>query len=168
MRKNKTNQPKGLTIVELMVAVSMVVLVVLGTSIAICDSQRGWNAMYSRVYSDVVTGSHVAQRAFDAIVRKSSTQWFLIDENAEWVEVYYYADPNSSLVDRYARFFESDGSLYIERGNRNPRSSISTEPICDNVAYCAFQQNGRSIQMILTLDDGREKLTTTTSAMLHN
>jgi prepilin-type N-terminal cleavage/methylation domain-containing protein len=167
MRKNKTNN-KGFTLTEAMVAAAIAVIVMLGISIALYDSQRGWNATYNRVYSEVVTGTHVAQRAFDAVVRKSSNQWFLLDEDGQWVEVYYYADPNSLLIDRYARFFESQGDLCVEYGNRKPREPISVETICDNVTFCAFQQTGRSMQMILTLDNGREKLDTTTSAVLHN
>ena len=151
-----------------MTAVAISVIVLLGISIALYDSQHGWNTTYNRVYSDVVTGGHVAQRAFDAIVRKSSNQWLLIDDDGLWVEVYYYADPNSVLIDRYARFYESNGNLCIEHGNRNPRQILSVDAICSNVTSCSFHQTGRSLQMILTLDNCRERLITTTSAVLHN
>ena len=168
MRKNKKNNRKGFTLVELMVGAVIVVLVVLGISIAVSDSQRGFNATYNRVYSDVVTGSHIAQRAFDAVVRKSSNQWFLIDKDGSWVEVYHYADPNSIVIDRYARFYASDSNLCVEYGNRNPREPLSVETICGNVTSCEFKETGRSMQMILTLDNGREQMTSTTSAVLHN
>jgi hypothetical protein len=167
MRKNKIKN-KGFTIAELMVGAAIAVIVMLGIASVLYDTQRGWNATYERVYSEVVTGSHVAQRAFDAIVRKSSSQYYLIDNNGQWVEVYYYADANSPQIDRYARFYESNGRLCIEYGRRNPRESQDTVTLCDNVTYCAFQQTGRSMQMILTLDNGREKLATTTSAVMHN
>jgi hypothetical protein len=167
MPKNKTNN-KGFTIMEVMVGAAMAVIVVLGTSIALSDSQRGWHQTYNRIYSEVVTGSHIAQRTFDTVVRKSSTQWFMLDGNKHWVEVYYYADANSISIDRYARFYAEDSNLYVEYGNRNPRGVLDTEFICGNVDSCEFQNTGLSLQMILTLDNDRERLTTTTSAKLHN
>ncbi len=168
MRKNKTNNRNGLAMIELMIGAAIAVIVVISISMVLYDSQKGFNSMYNRVYSDVVTGSHVAQRAFEAVVRKSSNQWFLIDKDGGWVEVYYYGDPNSKLIDRYARFYAADSNLCVEYGNRNPREAQSVETICGNVTFCKFQETGRSMQMILTLDNSREKLTTTTSAVLHN
>jgi hypothetical protein len=168
MLKNKTRNHRGFSLVEIMVASAMAVIVVFGLAIALTDSQRGWNAMYNRVYSDVVTGGHIAARLFDAVVRKSSIQLFQLDEDGQWVEVYYYADPNSVLIDRYARFFQSEGNLCVEYGQRNPREILSVETICGNVSSCSFMQTGRSMQMVLTLDNGKEKLTTVTSAVMHN
>jgi hypothetical protein len=167
MLKN-TAKNKGFTIIEMMVGAAAAVIVVLGTAIALSDSQRGYNETYNRVYSDVVTGSHIAQRTFESVVRKSSTQWVQLDSGKNWVEVYYYSDPNSSTVDSYARFYIAENSLYVEYGNRDPREALNTETICKNITSCEFQTTGRSIQMILTVDNGREKLTTTTSATLHN
>jgi len=168
MRKNKTHNNQGFTIIEMVVAAAIAVIVVLSLAIALSDSQRGWNAMYNRVYSDVVTGGHIAARVFDAVVRKSSTQWFQLDKDGQGVEVYYYADPNSVLIDRYARFFQSEGNLCVEYGRRNPREFLCVETICGNVSSCSFMQTGRSMQMVLTLDNGKEKLTTVTSAVMHN
>jgi len=169
MRKNKTNNHKGFTIVEMMVASVIAVILVLSLAIALCDSQRGWNSMYNRVYSDVVTGTQIADRTFDRIVRKSSTVYYQIDADGECLEVCYYADPNSALIDRYARFYKSDdGKLCVEHGKRNPRETLNIETICENVSFCSFKQMGRSFQMVLTLDSGKEELTTVTSAVVHN
>jgi hypothetical protein len=168
MQKNETCNRCGFTIIELMVGAAMMVIVVFGFAIALSDSQRGWNAMYNRVYSDVVTGSHIAARVFDTVVRKSSVKWFELDEDRQWVEVYYYADPNSVLIDRYARFSQAEGNLRVEYGQRNPREPLSVETICGNVSSCSFMQTGRSMQMVLTLDNGKEELTTVTSAVMHN
>jgi prepilin-type N-terminal cleavage/methylation domain-containing protein len=165
--KNKIKN-RGFTLSELMVGVAALAIVMLGTSVALVDGNRGWNQTYNRVNSDVVTGSHIAQRKFDTIVRKSSSQWFNLDPDKNWVEVYYYADANSVLVDRYARFYESNGNLCVEYGKRSPREALNVETICGNVTYCRFQNTGRSVQMALELDNGREKLTTITSAILHN
>ena len=163
-----TTKNMGFTLSELMVGVAAIGIVMLGTSIAMVDSQRGWNQTYNRVHSDVVTGSHIAQRKFDTFVRKSSSQWFNLDPDKNWVEVYYYADANSVLVDRYARFYKSNGHFCAEYGKLSPRETLNTETICENVIHCRFQNIGRAIQMTLELDNGREKLTTITSATLHN
>jgi prepilin-type N-terminal cleavage/methylation domain-containing protein len=167
VQNNKKYCGKGLTLIELMIAIIISSVVLLGLGFALYDSQRGWNQTYDRVYSDVVTGGHIAQRVFDVIVRKSS-QRFLIDNTGDWVEVYYYADANSLQVDRYARFEQSRGDLCVEYGNRNPRETLDTQVLCGNVVSCKFQQIGRSVQMVLELDDGSRHQITTTSAVLHN
>jgi prepilin-type N-terminal cleavage/methylation domain-containing protein len=169
MLKNKKRNHPGFTLTELMVASAIAVIVVLGLSISLSDGQRGWNAMYNRVYSDVVTGSHIAARTFDRIVRKSSAKSFQIDSDGKWVEVYYYSDANSASIDRYARFSVTDNNdLSVEYGQRNPKEFLGTVTICGNVSSCSFIQTGRSMQMVLTLKSGLEELTTVTSAVMHN
>jgi len=168
VQKIKTHNRCGLTIIELMIASAMVVIVVLGIAIVLSDSQRGYNAMYDRVYSEVVTGSHVAGKMFDAVVRKSSSRVFKMDADGQWIEVYYYADPNSVTLDHYARFFQDEGCLYVEYGRPDPRETLSVETVCDNVEACTFKHLGCSLQMLLTLNNGSQELTTVTSAVLHN
>jgi len=168
MRKNETRNRCGFTLIELMVGATMMVIVVFGFAIVLSDAQRGWNAMYNRVYSDVVTGSNIAARTFDRVVRKSSIQWFELDGDKQWVEVYYYEDPNSVSIDRYARFYQANSNLCVEYGQRNPRENLGVVTVCGNVSSCSFMQTGRSMQMVLTLDNGKEELTTVTSAVMHN
>ena len=173
--KNKTLNRCGFTIVEVMVASAMAVIVMFGLAIVLSDAQRGWNTMYNRVYSDVVTGSHIAARTFDRIVRKSSIEFSQLD--IDEVKSCYYADSNSVVIDRYSRFYMTADSneLCIEYGQYNgkvkpPEYTPEGEPIilCRNVTSCSFMQNGRSMQMVLTLDNGKEELTTVTSAVMHN
>jgi hypothetical protein len=123
----------------------------------------------------VVVGSQIAARTFDRIVRKSSID--LSELAADEVKACYYADSNSLLVDRYSRFYKTaDGSkLCVEYGQYNgqvkpPEYTPEGNPIvlCRNVSACSFMQTGRSVQMVLTLDNGREELTMVTSAMMHN
>jgi len=176
MRNKKTNNQKGFTrrscggftIVEMAVAIAISAIVVLSLAIALCDSQRGWNSMYNRAYSDVVTGSHVAERVFERVVRKSSKDYFLLDADSQWVEVYYYQDPNSVFFDLYARFIFSNGNLSVEYGKISPRETLSVDVLCDNVAAGVFKQTGRSLQMMMTIDDGKQNLAAVTSAVMHN
>ncbi len=169
MMRNINDKNRGFTFVELMVAAAMVVIVSIGLGVSLYDGQRGWNLMYNRVYSGVVTGSHIAARTFERIVRKSSIQSFQISADGKWLEVYYYSDPNSASLDRFGRFYQNDtNNLCLEYGQRDPRETLGTINVCGNVSSCAFMQTGRSMQMILTLSNGREELTTATSAVMHN
>jgi type II secretory pathway pseudopilin PulG len=172
IKKRKANRSKGFTIIELMIATGLASTVVVGVGMLLVDSQRGWNRMYSRTYSDVSTDSHVARRRFDSVVRNASTQGILLSVDGSWVEVYYYSDPNSVIVDRYARFFTySDGSvsqLLVEHGAVEPRQILNTETVCGNVSSCVFKSAGNSAQMVLTLDDGSQSATIVASAVMHN
>jgi len=168
MLKNRPENLKGFTIVELMTTIVVAVIVILGIGFIVADSHRGWNKMYNRVYGDVVTDGYVARKTFDVVIRKASKENFLLDDNGDWVEVYYYADSDSTVLDRYARFYEGDGSLNVEYGQLNPRETLSVETICDNVSDCVFKGIGGSVQMCLRLDNGSEAITVTSSAVLHN
>lgn len=169
MSKNKRiANRKGFSLLELMMATTLACIVVVGIGVVLVDSQRGWNAMYTRTYSDVVTDAHVARRRFDSVVRNASSQGVLLDDYGNWVEVYYYSDPNSSIVDRYTRFISSNSQLTIEYGVVEPRQTLNTEILCENVSSCVFKLAGNSVQMVLTLDDGSQNATIVASAVTHN
>lgn len=169
MSKNKRiANRKGFSLLELMMATTLACIVVVGIGVVLVDSQRGWNAMYTRTYSDVVTDAHVARRTFDRVVRNASSQGVLLDDYGNWVEVYCYSDPNSAIVDRYTRFISSNSQLTIEYGVVEPRQTLNTEILCENVSSCVFKLAGNSVQMVLTLDDGSQNATIVASAVTHN
>jgi len=143
-------------------------IMILGVGVLLVDSQRGWIRMYNRIYSDVVTDSYVARKTFDAVVRNASRENLLLDEYGSWLEVYYYADANSTVVDRYARFYAANGQLSIEHGSLAHREILTTSIICGNVQGCVFKAAGRSAQMILTLDNGSQTANVVSSAVMHN
>jgi prepilin-type N-terminal cleavage/methylation domain-containing protein len=167
-KKELTVQP-GFTIVELMIAVMLAAIVMFGIGVMVVDSQRGWHRMYNRIYSDVATDSYVARKTFDSVIRKATSETFLLDVAGSWIEVYYYEDPNSTVVERYARFsYDGIDQLDIEYGIVEPRGTLSIRPVCENVSSCVFKASGRSAQMILTLDDGSQTATIVSSAVMHN
>ena len=168
MSKKTITNRKGFTIIELMVATGLASTIIIGVGVLVVDSQRGWNTMYNRAYSDVVTDAHVVRRMFDSVIRNASSQGILLDDEGGWVEVYYFSDPNSSVVDRYARFYGSNDQLLIEYGALNPRQTLNTEIICEDVTSCAFMSAGNSAQMIITLDNGSQNKTVVASAVMHN
>ncbi len=160
--------PRGFTIVELIIAAAIIVIVVLAIGIALVDGQRGWSILYDSIYSDVITDGYVARKKFDVVIRRASGERFLLDNAGSWVEVYYYASGSSPIVDRYARFYVAGGNLYVEYGQLSPKTTLSVETVCGNVSSCVFKQAGKSLQMILKLDDGDQDNTIVCSAVLHN
>jgi hypothetical protein len=172
MSKKKSTNRRGLTLIELMAATVIAIIVVSGIGLILADSQRGWNRMYDRIYSDVVTDSYVARKRFDGVVRQASGEKFFLDAAGNWAEVYYYADVNSTNLDRYARFiYQGDGNLYLENGTvdaASVKATSSVETVCGNVTNCVFSASGRSVQMILTLDNGSQTANVVTSCVMHN
>jgi hypothetical protein len=145
-------------------------MLIVGSAIGvvIVDSQRGWNQMYEHVNSDVATDGYVARKKFDSIIRKSSAESISLGENYDWVEVYYSSGDSSTAIDSYARFYKAENYLKIKYGKLNPKATLDTDTICGNVSDCKFKHGGRSVQMILKLDNGTQKNTIVTSAVTHN
>ncbi len=169
MIKKRLTASRGFTLIELIIAMAITLIVVLAIGMALVDGQRGWSTQYNRIYSDVVTDGYVARRKFDAVMRKASREKFEIDPAGSWVEVYYYADDTSTVVDRYARFSTANGNLNVEYGQLVPtKVTLTTETVCGNVSGCTFEQLGRSIQMILKLDNGPHTNTIISYAVANN
>jgi len=178
MLKKATTNPKGLTIIELIIAMAVTATVVLGIGIILADSQRSWQRIYDDLNAEIITDSYAARSAFDSVVRKSSREKYLLADDGSWVEVYYYENVSSSSVDRYARFYcvsdaYSFGRLYVEYGRwdpaaTEPKSPMEVQLICSNVSSCVFKGAGESVQMILVLDDGERTINVVTSAVLNN
>jgi len=166
--KTKSGNTRAFTIVELMLAVLMLGVVILGIGMVLADGQRGWSDMYNRVYSDVVTGGHVARRTFDSTIRKAGLDYISLADDGSWVQVRYYQNDTSTDFDRYARFYVDGNELKLERGTLDPLASLGSTTICSNVTSCVFSRVGKSVQMVLKLDDGSQQLTVVSSAVAHN
>ena len=169
MNKKGPRARKGFTLVELMITTVIMLVVGLAIGVVIVDGQTGWNTMYDRLNSDVVTEGYVARKKFDAVMRRASRGQSLVAPDGSWIEVYYYASHLSKVVDRYARFYVADGDLNLEYGQYpSPRATLGVETVCGNVINCTFKQVGTSAQMTLTLDNGVQTNTIVTSAVTHN
>jgi len=168
MNKKRPGIRKGFTLVELMITTVIMIIVGLAIGVVIVEGQSGWNFMYERMNSDVVTDGYVARKKFDTVMRKASREMLLLGEGGSWIEVYSYSSPSSTAVDRYSRFYVSDGDLNFEYGQLNPRVTLSVDTVCGNVSACTFKQAGTSTQMTLTLDNERQTNTIVSSAVTHN
>ncbi len=169
---------RGFTLIELMATIAMATIVILGIGVVLVDSYRGWNRMYDRVFSDVVTDSYVARKAFDAVVRKASVKQPGDVSAAESVELYYYqnTDPNlSPNLDRSARFTIAGNELQVVYGSGKlvagtwqVTSASSPMTLARNVTYGSFFITGACVRMVLKLDNGSETMTVTCSPVRHN
>lgn len=170
--KRKTIKSKhGFTLTELAATLILAAIVILAMGVVLVDSQRGWHQTFNRVFSDVVTDGYVARKTFDTIVRKSSYKREQI--GADFVEVYYYNDPDTSVqLDKYAKFYKLGDKLFVDYGqldaSGNPTGQASTVTLARNVQGASFSLAGVSIQMSLQLDDGSQQLAVMTSAVRHN
>lgn len=166
--KRRPRPPRGFTLVELMITTAIMAIVGLAIGVVIVDGQTGWNAMYSRINSDIVTDGYAVRRKFDSVMRSASNGQSLLADDGSWIEVYSYATSASTVVDRYWRFYVSDGDLIAEYGQVEPRSTLNVETVCENVSACNFRQFGQAIQMTLKLDNGTQTKTVVSSAVAHN
>jgi len=159
---------RGITIVELIIAMVCSIIVIIAVGVALADSSRGWRKMYERVHADIVEDGLVARRRFDSVIRQASSIAAHTAEDGSWMEVYYYDSSSSTELDRYARFFKSGDDLMLETGVLFPKSTTTMQTICGNVQSCVFKHLHKGAQMTLTLNDGEKSNTVVTSAYMHN
>ena len=153
--------------IELTLAATALVVMILGVGMILADSHKSWNKMYIRT-NEVASGTYIAKNTFDSIVRRASIGSLSIDNDGAWVDVSYSSDPNSETIDRYALFYSEGGNFKVEYGQINPVQILRTQTICSNVTSCKFSQSGTSVQMALTLTQNGQSLTVMSSAYLHN
>jgi len=170
MTKNKkySISQKGFTLTEMTTALAISSIVVLAIGAILADSQRSFNRMYDKIFSDINSAGIVASKTFETTVRKAKGTTLQLGQNPSSIEVCYYQDLNQTSPDRYARLYHSNNKLYIEYGRLNPKETLQTEIVCGNVSACVFLHTGQSAQMILTLDDGSRSLVMTSSAVMNN
>jgi prepilin-type N-terminal cleavage/methylation domain-containing protein len=167
-KRNIARAQFGFTLVELTITMAIMAIVGLAIGVVIVDGQTGWNVMYERANSDVVAEGYAARRKLDAVIRGASRQRFVMANNGSWIEAYTYASDESTEVDCYWRLYVTGGDLIAEFGQVEPRAILNVETVCGNVSACTFSQNGKAIQMTLTLDDGTQTNTIVSSVFAHN
>jgi prepilin-type N-terminal cleavage/methylation domain-containing protein len=167
MSERQPPHRRGFTMPELLIGLVITAVCVLATSGVLAGDQKAWLSVYGRVYGDVATGADVARRRFDTLVHKGSKVNSQFDGSGAWLEVHYCSNESSSTVDRYARFYVASGSLKVDYGQVDPRTTDTTQVLCGNVTSCLFLHTGDSAQMVLTLNDGSRSTTVASSAVMH-
>jgi prepilin-type N-terminal cleavage/methylation domain-containing protein len=180
MRRKTLTDRQGFTMVELLVTMGLAAIVILAMGITLADNQKGWRRMYDRVYSDVVTDAYVTRMTFDRIVRQSTIRRQLIDGDPYAVTgnlsltVYYYDNPlTSPELDKYATFRIAGTDLLTDYGDLNPgtwdpQGTPRTVTLARDVESVRFSVDGVAVQITLTLDNDKERMTVTTSAYRYN
>ncbi len=173
MKHRMTKYRRAFTLMELIVTITLSTIVILGMGVILVDNQKGWSAMYDRTFSDVVTDAYIARDVFAKVVRKSSMKVSAMGSAGEYIQVYYYQDPAAAIPDRYAKFYVSSGSLLVDYGDLEPGtwntlSVLSTMTLARNVDSVKFGVIGTSVQMVLSLNNNKEAMTTVCSAVRHN
>ena len=173
MKHRMTKYIRAFTLVELMLAITLSTIVILGMGVILVDNQRGWSMMYDRTFSDVVTDAYIARDVFAKVVRKSSMKASITGTNGEFVQVYYYQSPTVNIPDRYSKFYVSSGSLLVDHGDLDPGtwdtlSVLNTMTLARNVDSVKFDVTGTSVQMVLSLNNNKEAMTIACSGVRHN
>ena len=171
MKKRNPGNRSAFTLIELITAIVITIIALAPVAVAIVNGQRSWQAAYNRIYADVVSDGYYARKRFDSTLRKAGRNNVSIDSDQTGIEARYYFDSDSSFMDCYAYFYESNNELKIEYGQINSISVKQTahiETVCGNVTGCTFTIIGDSAQMFLTLNDGSKSHTVISSALMHN
>lgn len=165
--KNTDKNNSGFTLIELMVTLMISTIILSAIGVMVADSSSWFSKSYSKVHSQPATESLIARKTFERIIRQASSTGFSVSPDGTTVEIYYYSSP-SNPIDRYAQFYTSGSDLILERGSLIPKTPTSTEIVCQNISTCTFKSTGSAVQMILVLDDGKNKYGSLTSAIMHN
>ena len=155
------------TLIELMVTLMISAIIIFAIGVLISDSSSWFSDSYARINSSPAIESLLARKTFERIIRQAADTGFWVSADATAVEINYYSS-SASPIDRYAQFYTSGTDLILEKGSLPSRTLISTETVCQNISACTFKTAGTAVQMILVLDDGKNKQGSLTSAILHN
>ncbi|KPK77767.1 MAG: hypothetical protein AMJ79_02175 [Phycisphaerae bacterium SM23_30] len=173
MKKIRNIKKAGLTLTELMVSVMIAFILVGSVGFFLVDSQKSWNRSYNRIYQGVTADGLVARKTFDAVCRKATIKRVDVDDNGQYIELYYHLSPASPEIDQYARFYLSGDELRVDYGpldkdTFNALSAAKTLTLAQNVKAVNFSVGGAAVQMVLDLDDGKDQNQVTLSSLRHN
>jgi Tfp pilus assembly protein PilE len=167
---------RGVTLVEMAVAMLASSVLILGVTAVIAGSHKSFNQTYERVNGAIVRDAYVARRVFEEVTRKSSVRNCQIGTSNESAEVYYYSSNTAPHLDRYALFYVSNGNLMLERGHldysalpfEHVAGTETTQTVIGHVTYAYFAQTRPCLHMHLVLSDGNQTLPVVITAMRHN
>ena len=188
---------RGLTLIELMVAILASMVLIIAVSAMLYHGHVGYNRLFRRVNSEVVRNAYEARRTFDVLVRRSSIRRCdLLNGNNEAYIFYFYNPQNMAIEDpdRYARFYLSGTQLMLEQGDVGagtfevppPALPARLNAVTGVLARSVrapndgiFSMQGAAVRMVLILDDESDppagvskletlKITVTTEAIRYN
>ena len=178
LTKEEVQRRRGLTLIELMVALALATICMLAVGSILYDSQKAWNITYTKANSGIMLDSQFASKAFEATIRRASSEKYSLDtvvgHEGHWVEVYYFASEASATLDRYACLQVEGGKFYIDHGalpSPVQQTGIPGTPqnlICGNVTAFSFSSSGRCIRLKMTLSNNNDDVSFISAAVPQN
>jgi len=138
---------KGLTIVEMVIALAASGVIILGLAYVVADTQSRWEKMYERVNGEVVMDFYAAKRSFESAVRESSLSMKppIVSNDGSSIMLFSYKDISSNRIDSYARFYVDNGSLIVDYGPLVEDQELSSWLIVSQDYREAFLQASLSL-----------------------
>jgi len=181
MDKDNTTRA-GVTLIELVITMLIAGIVLLGIAIVMVDAHTGYRKMFERVHGSVENDAYVARIKFDSICRSASkfdADIIYDSTNPGEITVFSYSDNISPTAgpDRYAKFSLNGTDMMLEEGpasyGGDPEiwtlgNANSSFVVATNVTELKFSVRGRSLEMTVTINDGKYGITVTSSAVRHN
>jgi hypothetical protein len=130
--------------------------------------------MYQRIHGDILNDSYFASTRFDAMCRKADGGTVRTETAPPLIELYYYSVPNVGSVydlspDLFVQFYLNGTELIQDSGDIATSTVTSSEVIARDVTELKFSADtGRGVQMLLTLNNGKESITVTCGSIRHN
>ena len=127
MKKYRYKFRPGFTMIELALAATAMVIMILGVGMIIADSHNSWNKMYIRTNGEVASGAYIAKKTFDSIVRRANIGSLSIDNDGAWVDVSYSSNPRSKDADSHFLLCRQD-LLALRRWQPSTNQLCQTVP----------------------------------------
>jgi hypothetical protein len=171
---------RGVTLVELMMAMLASSIMFLAITAVLAGSHKQWNQTFDRVNGEVVREAYVTRQTFDRIVRHASAYWCTpMSGVSASLTVHLYTNIQNMAttppLNRYARFTLSGTDLILEQGPLTGVASAavtgtpdSSQVLAHNVTVAKFWRSGPCVHMALILNDGRTDLPVTMTATRYN
>ena len=160
---------KAMTLIELVLALSISSVVLLAVGVVLMNNTNVWNQMCSRTQSEYNADRQGAVRVFEKFVRQASKGAITLAGDGSTLEVHYYQNSDDDSVNRYAKMYiNGSNQLVFESGTLDPLEQTEIRVVSGNVLSCKFVQNGDSVQMFLTVQNGSLNKLVVASAVSHN
>lgn len=172
---NSKKRKSGFTLVELTISLAIISVIVLAINNVIADQYAGWENAFGRIFGETSESVVKVRKAFNGTCRKASLRNINISEDGETLVLYYYNDPIDPPYwpDRYAKYYLENGDMLMEHGSLvfgtiDEEQAIYTETLASNVTYLSFSVQSLSVQLCMTIDDGKNDFTFAWTSVRHN
>lgn len=140
---------------ELMMTIGIAAIVMFGVAIMLADNLHAWRTMYSRLHSVEAENVYAVRRVFDRTIRQAVvTGSVVISPLGNSLEADYYDCRSLPALKCHASFIYGNNTLTVICTKNKGTTEIERWQI-QNVAnnLPIFNSSGRSIQMLLTLNN---------------